>query len=81
MTLDGWDMETPSASDMPFKGNTAIGNDLWIEQNAVILPGVNIVDGAIIGANSVCRQICSSLYHLVSREFSNTPGVVTNTIM
>lgn len=35
------------------KGNTVIGNDVWIGQNAVILPGVNIEDGAIIGANSV----------------------------
>ena len=52
-TLDGWDMEAPSASDMPLKGNTVIGNDVWIGQNAVILPGVNIGDGAIIGANSV----------------------------
>ena len=30
-----------------------IGNDVWIGQNAVILPGVHIGDGAIIGANSV----------------------------
>ena len=52
-TLDGWDMEAPSAADLPFKGNTVIGNDVWIGQNAVILPGVNIGDGAIIGANSV----------------------------
>ena len=52
-TLDGWDTEAPSAADMPFKGNTVIGNDVWIGQNAVILPGVNIGDGAIIGANSV----------------------------
>lgn len=52
-TLDGWDMEAPSASDMPFKGNTVIGNDVWIGQNAVILPRANIGDGAIIGANSV----------------------------
>ena len=29
------------------------GNDVWIGQNAVILPGVHIGDGAIIGANSV----------------------------
>ncbi|MBQ6342564.1 MAG: CatB-related O-acetyltransferase [Anaerolineaceae bacterium] len=52
-TLEGWDMDAPSASDMPFKGNTVIGNDVWIGQNAVILPGVHIGDGAIIGANSV----------------------------
>ncbi len=30
-----------------------IGNDVWIGQNAVILPGVHVGDGAIIGANSV----------------------------
>jgi len=52
-TLEGWNMDVPAASDMPFKGNTVIGNDVWIGQNAVILPGVNIGDGAIIGANSV----------------------------
>ena len=52
-TLEGWDMEPPVSSDMPFKGDTIIGNDVWIGQNAVILPGVHIGDGAIIGANSV----------------------------
>lgn len=52
-TLEGWDMASPAPSDMPFKGDTVIGNDVWIGQNAVILPGVHIGDGAIIGANSV----------------------------
>ena len=40
-------------TDMPLKGDTIIGNDVWIGQNATILPGVHIGDGAIIGANSV----------------------------
>lgn len=52
-TLEGWEMDPPSVSDMPLKGDTVIGNDIWIGQNAVILPGVHIADGAIIGANSV----------------------------
>lgn len=52
-TLEGWDMEPPNADDMPFKGDTVVGNDVWIGQNATILPGVHIGDGAIIGANSV----------------------------
>lgn len=50
-TLKGWNMEVPE--DMPYKGDTVIGNDVWIGQNALILPGVHIGDGAIIGANSV----------------------------
>lgn len=52
-TLEGWNMEPPALSDLPLKGDTVIGNDVWIGQNAVILPGVHIGDGAIIGANSV----------------------------
>ena len=34
------------------KGDTIVGNDVWIGQNAVIMPGVHTGDGAIIGANS-----------------------------
>ncbi|MCQ2108313.1 MAG: CatB-related O-acetyltransferase [Fibrobacter sp.] len=52
-TLEGWDMKPPKAEDMPFKGNTVIGNDVWIGQNVTILPGTQIGDGAIIGASSV----------------------------
>ena len=52
-TLEGWEMKVPDPSEMPFKGDTVIGNDVWIGQNAVILPGVHIGDGAIVGANSV----------------------------
>ncbi len=51
-TLEGWDMDAPKISDMPYKGDTVIGNDVWIGQNAAILPGIHIGDGAIIGANS-----------------------------
>ena len=38
---------------MPLKGDTVVGNDVWIGQNVTVLPGVHIGDGAIIGANSV----------------------------
>ncbi len=52
-TLEGWNMSAPDITDLPIKGDTIIGNDVWIGQNAVILPGVQIKDGAIIGANCV----------------------------
>ena len=52
-TLEGWEQTPPSVDDLQLKGNTIIGNDVWIGQNATILPGVHIGDGAIIGASSV----------------------------
>ena len=52
-TLEGWEMDPPAPEDMPLKGDTVIGNDVWIGQNAVIMPGVRVGDGAIIGTNSV----------------------------
>lgn len=50
--FDGWEKKAPPASEMPIKGNTIVGNDIWIGQNSTILPGVHIGDGAIIGLNS-----------------------------
>ena len=38
------------------RGDTVIGNDVWIGQNATILPGVHICDGAVIGANAVVAK-------------------------
>lgn len=55
-TMEGWDATLPSPSDMPLKGDTVIGNDVWIGQNAVILPGIHIGDGAIIGTSSVVSK-------------------------
>ena len=51
--LERWGQEQPPLSEMPMKGDTVIGNDVWIGQNATILPGVHIGDGAIVGLNSV----------------------------
>lgn len=52
----GWEQGTPSHEDLPLKGDTVIGNDVWIGQNATIMPGVHIGDGAIIGLNSVVSK-------------------------
>jgi virginiamycin A acetyltransferase len=36
----------------PYKGDTVIGNDVWIGHNATITAGVTIGDGAIIATNA-----------------------------
>jgi len=51
--FEKWNEEIPPPGKLTHKGDTIVGNDVWIGQNAVILPGVKIGDGAIIGANSV----------------------------
>lgn len=38
------------------KNGVQIGNNVWIGENVVILPGANIGDGCIIGANSVITK-------------------------
>lgn len=40
----------------PTKGNTVIGNDVWIGYNATIMPGVTIGDGAIIASNTTVTK-------------------------
>jgi virginiamycin A acetyltransferase len=40
----------------PTKGNTEIGNDVWIGFNSTIMPGIKIGDGAIIATNSTVTK-------------------------
>ena len=46
----------PHLEQLPFKGDTVVGNDVWIGKNSTILPGVQIGDGAIIAAHSVVTK-------------------------
>lgn len=52
----GWEMFTPTLDELPLKGDTVVGNDVWIGQNVTVMPGVHIGDGAIIAANSVVAK-------------------------
>ena len=52
----GWEQFTPTLADLPLKGDTVVGNDVWIGQNVTVMPGVNIGDGAIIAVNSVVTK-------------------------
>ncbi len=40
----------------PTKGDTVIGNDVWIGHRATIMPGVQIGDGAIIASNATVTK-------------------------
>lgn len=40
----------------PNKGDTVVGNDVWIGQEALIMPAVSIGDGAIIASRSVVTK-------------------------
>ena len=52
-----WAERTPPHMDqLPRKGDTVIGNDVWIGRESVILPGVKIGDGAIVAACSVVSR-------------------------
>lgn len=52
-----WAERVPShLSQLPFKGDIIVGNDVWIGRNSVILPGVTIGDGAIVAAHSVVAR-------------------------
>jgi virginiamycin A acetyltransferase len=53
---NGWEQFTPSLEDLPFKGDTVIGNDVWIGRDVTIMPGVTIGDGAIIATRSVVTK-------------------------
>ena len=40
----------------PTKGDTIVGNDVWIGYNSTIMPGIRIGDGAIIASNSTITK-------------------------
>ncbi|WP_325093570.1 CatB-related O-acetyltransferase [Leucobacter sp. M11] len=52
-----WTSRTLDAfAAVPQRGDTVIGNDVWIGREASIMPGVTVADGAVIGAHSVVTK-------------------------
>lgn len=49
---NGWEKVTPADGELPYKGDTVIGNDVWIGYDVLIMPGVKIGDGAIISSRA-----------------------------
>ncbi len=51
-----WKIGAPEVRKGMSKGPIVVGNDVWIGDGAFIMSGVNIGDGAIIGARSVVTR-------------------------
>ncbi len=51
---NGWEDAAPES--WPHRGDTVVGNDVWIGYGATIMPGVKIGDGAIIASASVVTR-------------------------
>jgi virginiamycin A acetyltransferase len=49
----GWEKVAPTPDELPAKGDTILGNDVWMGYQSLVMPGVHIGDGAIIAARSV----------------------------
>lgn len=49
----GWERVMPQAGELPYKGDTVVGHDVWIGFEALIMPGVRIGNGAIVSSRSV----------------------------
>lgn len=49
----GWEKAMPRPGELPYKGDTVVGNDVWIGYDALIMPGVQIGNGAVVAARSV----------------------------
>ena len=55
--FDEWGLDVKDICDAwDNKGDTVIGNDVWIGYEAVIMPGVKIGDGAVIGTRALVTK-------------------------
>jgi len=50
---NGWEKVMPKEGELPYKGDTIIGNDVWVGYEATIMAGVKVGNGAIIATKSV----------------------------
>ena len=57
---------TTALDEISPKGDTIVGNEVWIGIDATILAGIKIGDGAIIAARSVVSKNIGALKKLAS---------------
>lgn len=53
---NGWETVMPALDELPNKGDTRIGHDVWVGYDSLIMPGVQIGHGAIVSSRSVVTR-------------------------
>lgn len=78
MALMDWPDHSYKSEELVYKGNVTIGNDVWIGERTIILPGISIGDGSVIGAGSIVTKsfesysvIAGNPCSLIRKRFSD----------
>jgi virginiamycin A acetyltransferase len=59
-----WRQSVPADYTFPSRGDTVVGNDVWLGYGCLIMPGVKIGDGAVVASRSVATKDVPP-YHIV----------------
>ena len=59
----GWEKFTPTLDDLPLKGDTVVGNDVWIGQNVTVMPGGAHRRRRYHCSKFCCGKRCSAILH------------------
>lgn len=51
-----WSQHMDLVTDLPNRGDTVVGNDVWIGGNVTVMPGIRIGNGAIISTGSIVTK-------------------------
>ncbi len=62
---EDWMSRMDSFAARSFRGDTVVGNDVWLDYQALVMPGARIGDGAIVAARSVVAGEVPP-YHIVA---------------
>lgn len=54
--MSEFDVFSKSQDGFQKAGDTVVGNDVWIGSEAMIMPGVQIGDGAVIGSRALVTK-------------------------
>ncbi len=59
-----WEKNLPADFTFPNRGDTVVGNDVWLGYESLLMPGVHVGDGAIVASCSVVTKDVPP-YHIV----------------